>query len=114
MPDTQGVSGGETTDNSRQVLDTQPLKDQSAEEQNSPDENTGDDVSSFVSPTQTPQQPEATPEAMRADGWDVIGLYEKAFLRYTASGYDREYVQFETDGTTITRWYWCNWPEGDF
>lgn len=114
MPDTQGVSGGETTDNSRQVLDTQPLEDQSAEEQNSPDENTGDDVSSSVSPTQTPQQPEATPEAMRADGWDVIGLYEKAFLRYTASGYDREYVQFETDGTTITRWYWCNWPEGDF
>ena len=53
-------------------------------------------------------------EKMRADGWDVIGLYEKAFLRYTASGYDREYVQFETDGTTITRWYWCNWPEGDF
>ena len=114
MPDTQGVSGGETTDNSRQVLDTQPLEDQSAEEQNSPDENTGDDVSSSVSPTQTPQQPEATPEAMRADGWDVIGLYENAFLRYTASGYDREYVQFETDGTTITRWYWCNWPEGDF
>ena len=245
MPDTQGVSGGETTDNSRQVLDTQPLEDQSAEEQNSPDENTGDDVSSSVSPTQTPQQPEATPEAearpmdvpeedpaptdipeedpeptdtppesapsepevelidymnsnqvqefaedmgmeqvpgqmfgeeyghryensyagiewqyidedhydwdnpnriydyrgsvwcegsseisvygatcgmnidevretMRADGWDVIGLYENAFLRDTASGYDREYVQFETDGTTITRWYWCNWPEGDF
>ena len=48
MPDTQGVSGGETTDNSRQVLDTQPLEDQSAEEQNSPDENTGDDVSSSV------------------------------------------------------------------
>ena len=255
MPDTQGVSGGETTDNSRQVLDTQPLEDQSAEEQNSPDENTGDDVSSSVSPTQTPQQPEATPEAearpmdvpeedpaptdvpeedpaptdipeedpeptdtppesvpsepevelidymnsnqvqefaedmgmeqvsgqmfgeeyghryensyagiewqyidedhydwdnpnriydyrgsvwcegsseisvygatcgmnidevretMSADGWDVIGLYENAFLRDTASGYDREYVQFETDGTTITRWYWCNWPEGDF
>ena len=245
MPDTQGVSGGETTDNSRQVLDTQPLEDQSAEEQNSPDENTGDDVSSSVLPTQTPQQPEATPEAearptdvpeedpaptdtpeedpeptdtppesapsepevelidymnsnqvqefaedmgmeqvpgqmfgeeyghryensyagiewqdidedhydwdnpnriydyrgsvwcegsseisvygatcgmnidevretMRADGWDVIGLYENAFLRDTASGYDREYVQFETDGTTITRWYWCNWPEGDF
>lgn len=255
MPDTQGVSGGETTDNSRQVLDTQPLEDQSAEEQNLPDENTGDDVSSSVSPTQTPQQPEETPEAearptdvpeenpvptdvpeedpaptdtpeedpeptdtppesapsepevelmdymnsnqvqefaedmgmeqvpgqmfgeeyghryensyagiewqyidedhydwdnpnriydyrgsvwcegsseisvygatcgmnidevretMRADGWDVIGLYENAFLRYTASGYDREYVQFETDGTTITRWYWCNWPEGDF
>ena len=245
MPDTQGVSGGETTDNSRQVLDTQPLEDQSPEEQNPPDENTGDDVSSSVSPTQTPQQPEATPEAeahptdvpeedpaptdtpeedpeptdtppesapsepevelmdymnsnqvqefaedmgmeqvpgqmfgaenghryensyagiewqyidedhydwdnpnriydyrgsvwcegsseisvygatcgmnidevretMRADGWDVIGLYENAFLRYTASGYDREYVQFETDGTTITRWYWCNWPEGDF
>lgn len=245
MPDTQGVSGGETTDNSRQVLDTQPLEDQSAEEQNSPDENTGDDVSSSVSPTQTPQQPEATPEAearptdvpeedpaptdipeedpeptdtppesatsepevelidymnsnqvqefaedmgmeqvpgqmfgeeyghryensyagiewqyidedhydwdnlnriydyrgsvwcegsseisvygatcgmnidevretMSADGWDVIGLYENAFLRDTASGYDREYVQFETDGTIITRWYWCNWPEGDF
>lgn len=245
MSDTQGVSGGETTDNSRQVLDTQPLEDQSAEEQNSPDENTGDDVSSSVSPTQTPQQPEATPEAearptdvpeedpaptdipeedpeptdtppesvpsepevelidymnsnqvqefaedmgmeqvpgqmfgeeyghryensyagiewqyidedhydwdnlnriydyrgsvwcegsseisvygatcgmnidevretMSADGWDVIGLYENAFLRDTASGYDREYVQFETDGTIITRWYWCNWPEGDF
>lgn len=245
MLDTQGVSGGETTDNSRQVLDTQPLEDQSAEEQNSPDENTGDDVSSSVSPTQTPQQPEATLEAearptdvpeedpaptdipeedpeptdtppesvpsepevelidymnsnqvqefaedmgmeqvpgqmfgeeyghryensyagiewqyidedhydwdnpnriydyrgsvwcegsseisvygatcgmnidevretMSADGWDVIGLYENAFLRDTASGYDREYVQFETDGTIITRWYWCNWPEGDF
>lgn len=237
-PESQDPSG-------EQMPDTQPLKDQSAEEQNSPDENTGDDVSSSVSPTQTPQQPEATPEAearpmdvpeedpaptdipeedpeptdtppesvpsepevelidymnsnqvqefaedmgmeqvsgqmfgeeyghryensyagiewqyidedhydwdnpnriydyrgsvwcegsseisvygvtcgmkidevrekMRADGWDVIGLYEKAFLRYTASGYDREYVQFETDGTTITRWYWCNWPEGDF
>ena len=247
-PESQDPSG-------EQMPDTQPLKDQSAEEQNSPDENTGDDVSSFVSPTQTPQQPEATPEAearpmdvpeedpaptdvpeedpaptdipeedpeptdtppesvpsepevelmdymnsnqvqefaedmgmeqvpgqmfgeeyghryensyagiewqyidedhydwdnpnriydyrgsvwcegsseisvygatcgmnidevretMSADGWDVIGLYENAFLRYTASGYDREYVQFETDGTTITRWYWCNWPEGDF
>lgn len=237
-PESQDPSG-------EQMPDTQPLKDQSAEEQNSPDENTGDDVSSSVSPTQTPQQPEATPEAearptdvpeedpaptdtpeedpeptdtppesapsepevelmdymnsnqvqefaedmgmeqvsgqmfgeeyghryensyagidwqyideehydwdnpnriydyrgsvwcegsseisvygvtcgmnidevrekMRADGWDVIGLYENAFLRYTASGYDREYVQFETDGTTITRWYWCNWPEGDF
>lgn len=237
-PESQDPSG-------EQMPDTQPLKDQSAEEQNSPDENTGDDVSSSVSPTQTPQQPEATPEAearpmdvpeedpaptdipeedpeptdtppesvpsepevelidymnsnqvqefaedmgmeqvsgqmfgeeyghryensyagiewqyidedhydwdnpnriydyrgsvwcegsseisvygvtcgmkidevrekMRADGWDVIGLYEKAFLRYTASGYDQEYVQFETDGTTITRWYWCNWPEGDF
>ncbi len=245
MLDTQGVSGGETTDNSRQVLDTQPLEDQSAEEQNSPDENTGDDVSSSVSPTQTPQQPEATLEAearptdvpeedpaptdipeedpeptdtppesvpsepevelidymnsnqvqefaedmgmeqvpgqmfgeeyghryensyagiewqyidedhydwdnpnriydyrgsvwcegsseisvygatcgmnidevrekMRADGWDVIGLNQKAFLRDTGSGYDREYVQFEIDGTTITQWYWCNWPEGDF
>lgn len=247
-PESQDPSG-------EQMPDTQPLKDQSAEEQNSPDENTGDDVSSSVSPTQTPQQPEETPEAearptdvpeenpvptdvpeedpaptdtpeedpeptdtppesapsepevelmdymnsnqvqefaedmgmeqvpgqmfgeeyghryensyagiewqyidedhydwdnpnriydyrgsvwcegsseisvygatcgmnidevretMRADGWDVIGLYENAFLRYTASGYDREYVQFETDGTTITRWYWCNWPEGDF
>lgn len=237
-PESQDPSG-------EQMPDTQPLKDQSAEEQNSPDENTGDDVSSSVSPTQTPQQPEATPEAearptdvpeedpaptdtpeedpeptdtppesvpsepevelidymnsnqvqefaedmgmeqvpgqmfgeeyghryensyagiewqyidedhydwdnpnriydyrgsvwcegsseisvygatcgmnidevretMSADGWDVIGLYENAFLRYTASGYDREYVQFETDGTTITRWYWCNWPEGDF
>lgn len=237
-PESQDPSG-------EQMPDTQPLKDQSAEEQNSPDENTGDDVSSSVSPTQTPQQPEATPEAearptdvpeedpaptdtpeedpeptdtppesapsepevelmdymnsnqvqefaedmgmeqvsgqmfgeeyghryensyagidwqyideehydwdnpnriydyrgsvwcegsseisvygvtcgmnidevrekMRAEGWDVIGLYENAFLRDTASGYDREYVQFETDGTTITRWYWCNWPEGDF
>ena len=53
-------------------------------------------------------------EQMQADGWRTIGIDEQAFLRAGNSGYNREYVQFETEGTTITEWYWCNWPEGDF
>ncbi len=52
-------------------------------------------------------------ENMQADGWKVLGAHQNAFLLDENSGYDREYVQFETDGTTITQWYWCNWPEGD-
>lgn len=50
---------------------------------------------------------------LRDDGWSVHGLDQNVFLRAGNSGYNREYLQFETNGTTITEWYWCNWPEGD-
>lgn len=50
---------------------------------------------------------------MISDNWRVIGNGQRAFLKEDATGYNREYVQFETDGTEIVRWYWCNWPEGD-
>lgn len=51
--------------------------------------------------------------AMISDGWRPIGIYQQAFLREDATGYNREYIQFETDGTEIVQWSWCNWPEGD-
>lgn len=51
---------------------------------------------------------------MASENWSVIGTRQQAFLKEDATGYNREYVQFETDGTKIVSWYWCNWPEGDF